>query len=256
MLGVDPPLGLGVDADRLRADQEAHDVEVVRREVDDDPDVADAGRERARAAWRGSGRCARARPSARRRRSSRMAGLKRSMWPTVSIRPASAAASIMLERLLAGGRDRLLDQHVGAGAQRRHRHRQVQAGRRHDADEVELLLGEHALRVLVAARAPAVRSRAARRPDRDRRPPPARRRRSPRPRRGRGCAPSCRGRRRRRAAGGRRGSLIGRTPPRSRGPSSAAVTFTASITVATSSSVSDGWTGMLSTCSVSRSVTG
>ena len=42
----------------------------------------------------------------------------------------------------------------------------------------------------------------------------------------------------------------------SNGPTSTAVSFTAPMTTLTSSSVSDGWTGMLSTCSVSRSVAG
>ena len=46
MLGVDAALGLGIDADRLRSHQVAHHVEVVRGEIDDDADVADASRER------------------------------------------------------------------------------------------------------------------------------------------------------------------------------------------------------------------
>ena len=44
--------------------------------------------------------------------------------------------------------------------------------------------------------------------------------------------------------------------PTSSGPRSAAVSFTAPMTVLTSPSESDGCTGMLTTCSVSRSVTG
>ena len=49
--------------------------------------------------------------------------------------------------------DRLLDEHVGAGAKRRERRREVEAGRRDDADEVELLLRQHPLRVLEPASA-------------------------------------------------------------------------------------------------------
>ena len=72
----------------------------------------------------------------------------------------SAAAAIISSASVARCGDRLLDQHVGAGAQGGKRDRQMEARRRDDADEVEPLLREHPLRVLVAARAPA-RGRAA-----------------------------------------------------------------------------------------------
>ncbi len=154
VLGVDAALGLGVDPDRLRSDQVAHHVEVMRREVDDHPDIADARRK-----WtepRGTDL----------EDASQLAGVE----------PSSQLADRRVEaldvadgqhsvrsgrgldhggRLLARCRDRLLDQDVGAGAQGREGDRQVEAGRRDDADEIEPLLREHPLRILVAARATA-----------------------------------------------------------------------------------------------------
>ena len=184
-------------------------------------------------------------PASSRRRSSRIAGLKRSMWPTVSILPAAAAASIICLGLLAGRGDRLLDEHVGATAERRERRREVKAGRRDDADEVELLLRQHPLRIVEAAGAT----------------PDGGLREGARVRIGDGHQvdvvdelvpdpdmvaahhPETH------HAGAQRAVCRARHPAAaaSSWPSSAAVSLTAPITVATSSSVSDGWTGMLST---------
>ena len=50
--GVDPPGGLGRDADRSLAGDRTQDVDVVRGEVDRHPDVADARRERTRTSTR------------------------------------------------------------------------------------------------------------------------------------------------------------------------------------------------------------
>ena len=130
----------------------------------------------------------------------------------------------------------------------------MQARRRHDADDVELLLGQHPLHALEATGAPAgggagdgSRVRIGDRdelglvddlvPDPDvvaTHHPQAHH-------------------------AGAQGAVrrIGHPAvAASSEPSSAAVSLTAPMTVAISSSVSDGWTGMLSTCSVSRSVTG
>ena len=193
-------------------------------------------------------------PAWSRRRSSRIAGLKRSMWPTVSIRPAAAAASIIAwasSRVAAIG---FSTSTLAPRAKRRERRGEVEAGRRDDADEVELLLRQHPLRVLEPASAtpggglrtgawigigdrdqvdpvddlvPDSDVVAAHHPETHH-------------------------------AGAQRAFRWVRhlAAAASSGPSSAAVSLTAPMTVATSSSVSDGWTGMLSTCSVRRSVTG
>ena len=50
MIGVDALLGLGIDADRLFAAHEAHDVEIVWGQIDHDAHVADATGEGAYAA--------------------------------------------------------------------------------------------------------------------------------------------------------------------------------------------------------------
>ena len=93
---------LRVDAFDLSVEEIAHDVDVVRGEVVDDADVADAMREGADAP-RAELEDAAALPSSRRRLSSWTAGLKRSMCPTVRMPPRASAAAGQPGAGLEGG---------------------------------------------------------------------------------------------------------------------------------------------------------
>ena len=106
----------------------------MRGQVDGHADVADAGRERARpGGWRSRRSCY-SQPAPRRRPSSRTAGLKRSTWPTWTGTPRAAAAATIRERLVDGGRQRLLDEDGDAALDRRQGERHVGRRRRRDDD--------------------------------------------------------------------------------------------------------------------------
>ena len=152
MLGVDAALGLGVDPHRLGADDEPHDVEIVWSEVDDDPDVADPRRERAEPRGADLEDAAELPPP---KSAAQLADRRIEALDVADGQHSPGRGGGLDHRLglLAGRRDRLLDEHVGARAKRRERRREVEAGRRDDADEVELLLRQHPLRVLEPASA-------------------------------------------------------------------------------------------------------
>ncbi len=251
MIGVDALLRLRVDPHRVAVEQEAHDVQVVWRKVDHHADIADPrreGPEARRLDLEDAAQLARIEPAAQ------LAdrGVEALDVPDGQQLPRVTGRGDHLLRLLAGRGDRLLDQDVGARLECGQGNGQVERGRRHDAHEVELLLGEHRAGVGVAARRASRRRSAQRLAVRVRHgheldaghvaqdadvvathhPEPH----DP----GAQDAPV------RHAV----------TRPASIGPSSAAVSLTAAITASTSASVSDGWTGMLSTSAVSRSVTG
>ena len=101
------------------------------------------------------------RPSLRRARTSPMQGWKRRVKPTASTRPASRTAATAASALAAVERDRLLDEHVLAGARsrahlrlvlavRRRQHHRVDAAVRQDrvvaVDEPHVLLAAEVLR--------------------------------------------------------------------------------------------------------------
>ena len=158
----------------LGADQVAHDVEIVRREVDHDADVPDPRRKRPEP------RCLHLEDAAELAIGQAAAELTDGRVEALDVADGQHPSRRLggghhLERLVAGGGDRLLDEDVGARAESGHRDRQMQAGRRHDADEVELLLGQHPLRVLEAAGTPSGRGACRRPRRRDPRRRPARR---------------------------------------------------------------------------------
>ncbi len=245
VLGVDAALGLGEDADRLGADEVPHDVEVVWREVHDHADVPDASRERPQA---GRVHLEDASQLTIGQTPAQLAdcGVEPLDVPNGE-HPAGIASRLdHARRLFPGGGNGLLDEHVHTRGECGERHREVQAGGGDDADEVELLLGEHPRRVVEAARATALR-----RPfDRigvgigDGNQLHA----------GDGLVPDAHVIAPHHAEAddpGAQGAALRRrhpaAAPTSSGPSSAAVSLTAPMTVLTSSSESDGCTGMLTT---------
>ena len=120
-------------------------------------------------------------PASSRRPSSRIAGLKRSMWPTwTGGAPRRRGRG---HDLVGFGRcrgERLLDEDGDPALDRCERERQVAGRRSRDDDRVEVGLGQHRHRLVVRLRAGVGAGRARGRSGPGRRPRPAGRRRSSR----------------------------------------------------------------------------
>ncbi len=118
VLAAHAVLGLRRQAVDRRAAEPADEVEVVRREVLHDADVAHAVGERPDALGRDQEDVAELPVTRRARAASISAGLQRSTCPTAARTPAASHGADDLAALLDGRGERLLDQQVHAGRRR------------------------------------------------------------------------------------------------------------------------------------------
>ena len=125
------------------------------------PASLDARAAAARRGWRGRGRRGRCGPRRSAPRACATAGLKRSTWPTISLRPAARAAAAMRSASGQRGGDRLLDEHVHARARApRARPRRACSDGQAIADGVDVAALEQVAPVARAVDRPAADARA------------------------------------------------------------------------------------------------